>query len=258
MKKITYTMELLSSLIVSPRSGQAFYKGIDEFCMSPDAWIPDNKSNEKHEVKVVYPFYQYGNYEKYDPEHTDYYLPGSSVKGALLHQKMSGNHLMADDVPVPNSRVVLRNLWKAQFLEEENKAKFAPFFDNVGIEMIKDKTEMEGDIYLEKNIEFSDILEQAAKDTKDKINQMCAYLQMLLMRKYRNEDLKENLHMIEQKLSSLSNERGVLLLGGYKGLLHSILLDYNYNMTELTGGLFIDPETLLPHGVVKVRPAVYA
>lgn len=256
MKKITYTMKLLSSLIVSPRSGQAFYNGIDEFCRHPDVEIPHNKSNEKHEVKVVYPFYQYGNYEKYDPDHTDYYLPGSSIKGALLHQRIPGDHLMADDIPVPNSGVVLRNLWKAQFLEEEGKAKIAPFFDNVGVEMIKDKTEMEGDIYLEQNIEFSEILEQAAKDTKDKMNQMCAYLQMLLMRKYRNEDLKKNLHMIEQKLSSLLNESDVILLGGYKGLLHSILLDYNYNMTELTGGLFIDPETLLPHGIVKVRLSV--
>ena len=68
----------------SPRSGQALYKEIDEFCLSPYVKIPDTKDDEKHEVKVVYPFYQYGEYEKYDPEHANYYLPGSSVKGALL------------------------------------------------------------------------------------------------------------------------------------------------------------------------------
>lgn len=257
MKKITYTMKLLSSLIVSPRSGQALYKDVDEFCMSPDTRIPDDKSNGKHEVKVVYPFYQYGNYEKYDPVHADYYLPGSSIKGALLYQRLPGNHLMADDVPVPNSRIVLRNLWKAQFLEEEDKAKFSPFFDNVGVEMIKDKTELKGDIYLENNIEFSNILELAAKDTKKKMNQMCRLIQTLLGRDYKNEDIKKNLHVIEQKLSSLLNEGDVILLGGYKGLLHSILLDCKHNKSEQTGGLFIDPETLLPHGIVKVKPDVY-
>ena len=67
MKKITYTMKLLSSLIVSPRSGQALYKEIDEFCLSPYVKIPDTKDDEKHEVKVVYPFYQYGEYENMIP-----------------------------------------------------------------------------------------------------------------------------------------------------------------------------------------------
>ena len=90
MKKITYTMKLLSSLIVSPRSGQALYKEIDEFCLSPYVKIPDTKDDEKHEVRVVYPFYQYGEYERYDPEHANYYLPGSSVKGALLQHKRKG------------------------------------------------------------------------------------------------------------------------------------------------------------------------
>lgn len=254
MKKITYTMKLLSSLIVSPRSGQALYKDIDEFLVSP-VEIYDNKSNEKHEVKVVYPFYQYGQYEKYDPKHTDYYLPGSSIKGALLHQTMQGNHLMADDVPVSNSRIVLRNLCKAQFLEKEEDAKFAPFFEHVGVEMIKGETELEGNLYLEENIEFSGILEQTAKDTKDKMNQMCEYLEILLMRDYKNKDLKKDLKEIKDKLSLLSKESDVILLGGYKGLLHSILLDNN-NMNELTGGVFIDPETSLPHGIVKVKLAV--
>ena len=128
MKKITYTMKLLSSLIVSPRSGQALYKEIDEFCLSPYVKIPDTKDDEKHEVRVVYPFYQYGEYERYDPEHANYYLPGSSVKGALLQHKRKGFKLMADDVPVPNLSIVLRSLWKAQYLDDVGKAGFALFF----------------------------------------------------------------------------------------------------------------------------------
>lgn len=68
MKKITYAMHLKSSVIVSPRSGQALYKGIDEFCMTPEAEILVSEVIKKREVKVVYPFYQYGEYKKYDPE----------------------------------------------------------------------------------------------------------------------------------------------------------------------------------------------
>ncbi|WP_050641182.1 MULTISPECIES: hypothetical protein [Clostridia] len=254
MKKITYTMKLLSSLIVSPRSGQAFYKNIDEFCLSPDDKLADIKSDKKHEIKVVYPFYQYGEYERYDPEHANYYLPGSSVKGALLQHKRKGFKLMADDVPVPNLSIVLRSLWKAQYLDDVGKAGFALFFDNVGIEMIKDGTELDGDLYLEENIAFSEILETANKDTKDKINQMRTYIQMLLVREFKNEDLKKYLHTIEEKLTALLKENNVILVGGYKGLLHSILL--GHNRSELAGGLFIDPETLLPHGLVRVKEVI--
>ena len=78
MKKITYKMELLSSLIVSPRAGQAFYYGVDPFCREP-VLAPletDEKDKEAVKVKVVYPFYQYGEYGAYDPEHAEYYLPG--------------------------------------------------------------------------------------------------------------------------------------------------------------------------------------
>lgn len=257
MKKTTYTIKLLSSLVISPRAGQALYKEIDEFCLLPNAEIPDSKSNNKQEVKVVYPFYQYGEYKKYDPEHASYYIPGSSMKGALRQHKMDGIYLMVDDVTVPNSEVALRILWKAQYLEEEEKAKFAPFLDNVGIEMIKDGMKLEGELYLEESIEFSTILKLANKNTKDKINQMCEYLQLLLTRNYKDKELKQNLCAIKENLSSLLNENNVILLGGYKGLLHSILLENNYNRSELNGGLFIDSKTLLPHGLVKIKPIIH-
>lgn len=85
--------------------------------MTPEAEIMVSKIVKKCEVKVVYPLYQYGEYKNYDPEHGNYYLPGSSVKGALQRRKSMRNHLMADDVLVSNSDVVLRTLWKAQYLE---------------------------------------------------------------------------------------------------------------------------------------------
>lgn len=40
----------------------------------------------------------------------------------------------------------------------------------------------------------------------------------------------------------------VILLGGYKGLLHSILLDAKQE--EYSNGIYIDNEKNLPHGIV--------
>nr|WP_308626626.1 hypothetical protein [uncultured Eisenbergiella sp.] len=248
MKKITYALKLESSLIVSPRSGRALYREMDEFCTTPEVEPVEN--NQEREIKVVYPFYQYGEYRKYDPEHTDYYLPGSSVKGALKGENTAGIQFMADDVMVPTDGIVLRNLWKAQYLKEEEKAEFAVFFNNVGIEMIKDGTNLYGELYLDENIEFAELLRTANKATKDKIVQMCAYLQMLLTKNYKEEALKNYLLEIKRNLSAYQNKNDVILLGGYKGLLHSMLLDCKKR--ELTGGLFIDYKTKLPHGLVKM------
>lgn len=256
MKKTTYTMQVLSSLIVSPRSGQALYKDIDTFAVSPKLDEPDKKSDKEPEIKVVYPFYQYGEYEKYDPEHADYYLPGSSVKGALLHHAIPGNHIMADDIPVSNSDMVLRNLRKAQFLKDEKKAAFDLFFANVGVEMIKAETELSGNLYLEEDLKLSEIVEKASEDAKNKMNQMCQYLQKLLKRECKTIEFREIIQKVEENLCSLLNEKNVILLGGFKGLFHSILLDnmvLDRKIEESTGGVFIDMETLLPHGIVKIN-----
>lgn len=250
MKKITYAMHLKSSVIVSPRSGQALYKGIDEFCMTPEAEIMVSKVVKKREVKVVYPFYQYGEYKKYDPEHGNYYLPGSSVKGALQRRKSMGNHLMADDILVSNSDIVLRTLWKAQYLEMENKAVFEPFFENVGLEMIKGGTVLYGEMYSQEEAEFLNVLESAYQDTRDKINQMRGHIQILLEKDYSN-DFKKVLEDVEENLYSFQLGGEGILVGGYKGLLHSIMLEPDRN--ENHGGLFIDFDTMLPHGLVKLE-----
>lgn len=250
MKKITYTMQLLSSLVVSPRAGMALYRGIDEFCEAPELELVDLASVKTRVVKVIYPFYQYGEYRKYDPKHARYYLPGSSIKGALQSKKAAVGSFMVDDVMIPNASISLRNLYKAQYLEDEQAAGFGAFFDNVGVEMIQDGTELQGELYLEDGVIFSDILKSANKDTKEKMNQMMQYLQMLLGRDYESDSLKNILDQAERGLACCLNKDDIILVGGYKGLLHSILIDHR--MEELTGGLFIDFKTMLPHGIVRV------
>ena len=124
------------------------------------------------------------------------------------------------------------------------------FFDNVGVEMVRGETELKGELYLEENVAFSDVLKSANRDTKEKMNQMMAYLQMLLAGNYKNETLRSILDKAERGLACCLNEDDIILVGGYKGLLHSILMDHH--MKELTGGLFIDLKTMLPHGIVEI------
>ena len=262
MKKITYSMELLSSLIVSPRAVQALYYGIDIFRKEP--LLDPSADTPKRTAKVVYPFYQYGEYKVYDPEHTEYYLPGSSVKGALLQKngeriRQEKVHLMADDILIDRKRIVLRNLEKAQNVDQCDNACFNPFFDNVGVEMLKADSELCGELYLEDNTAFEKILEDANRATVGKIHQMCEYLGKFINTGY-NEQFCSDVSIMLKELCSLEKSEDIILVGGYKGLLHSILLK-NQNQRgqkrkengQPGNGIFLDRDTGLPHGLVRMR-----
>lgn len=56
MKEIKYEMQTLSSLILSPRSGQALYKDVDEFETASE--VSNNKGKE---VNCIYPFTNMAN-----------------------------------------------------------------------------------------------------------------------------------------------------------------------------------------------------
>lgn len=245
MEKITYKMTLLSSLIVSPRGSCALYTDMDDFVVRP---VIDDGDRSQKEVKVVYPFYQYGEYRKYDPVHAVYYLPGSSVKGAFQNPQKRV-HFMSDDVIVPNKQVVLRNLYKVQKLEETKKATYEAFFPNVGIEMLRDGTELLGTLYMDNKKQFESLLLDANQQTRRKIKQMREYIQRLLSQKYPDSVLLI-LNHTEQDLAVQENKKDLILLGGYKGLLHSMVLDKN--ASGETGGLFIDDHTKRFHGLVRV------
>lgn len=264
MKKITYKMELLSSLIVSPRAGQAFYYGVDPFCRE-SVLAPletDEKDKEAVKVKVVYPFYQYGEYGAYDPEHAEYYLPGSSVKGALLQKNEKKLQIKVDDVPIGRDKIVLRNLVKAQYVDQDKEAVFAPFFNNVGVEMVKAETVLKGELYLEDDEDFKAILKSANKATKKKVKQMLGYLEQLTKIQYKNKDFSKELSGMMEALTRMEERKDIILVGGYKGLLHSILLrakkkgqeqDHNQYDEDRGSGIFLDRETKLPHGFVSIQ-----
>jgi len=248
MEKITYKLIALSSLIVSPRASAAFYEELADFSLQEIK--DDTKYLTKAKLKVIYPFYQYGEYAAYAPKSAEYYLPGTSVKGALRQGDSIPGGFMADDVPVHNDSIVLRNLYKAQYLEDEQKACFVVFFENVGVEMIKANVELTGEFYVKERESAEALFKAASKSTRVKLNQMLGYLRELEERKYSKELLGE-LHRAVNNLSPLLDANDIFLFGGYKGLLHS--MELKDSQKEIAGAVFLDPETMLPHGLAKIE-----
>ncbi|MEA4845904.1 MAG: hypothetical protein VB106_01595 [Clostridiaceae bacterium] len=244
MEKFTYKLVTLSSLIVSPRSNAAFYEELNDFTLQ-------EIKNEtiKAKLKVIYPFYQYGEYDAYAPETAEYYLPGASIKGALSQGSAVLDGFMVDDVSIHNDSIVLRNLYKAQYLEDEQKACFNIFFENVGVEMIKAAVKLTGEFYINGREKAEALLKEASISTKVKINQMLGYLRELEKREY-SEELLCELHKADDNLSSLLDANDIFLFGGYKGLLHS--MKFEGSPQEIASAVFLDLQTMLPHGLVKI------
>lgn len=243
MEKFKYEITTQSSLIVSPRSNLAFYRELKEF--------GDAEEKVDGKMKVIYPFYQYGEYEKYDPDHAEYYLPGSSIKGALCQGVSKPDEFFADDISIPNDSIILQNLHKAQYLDDKEKACFGVFFENVGVEMVKAETTLRGELYLKDDAEFKMLLTAANKSTKLKIGQMLAYLDMLIKKLKKSDDFIENIKGVIKNLKGLSEQDDIFILGGFKGLLHS--LELRGLPEDIKSAVFLDPETNLPHGLVTIK-----
>ena len=253
MLKFTYRLEMLSSIIISPRASKGWYKALDEFSFKD---IPDQTEYlDRSRLKVIYPFYQYGEYTTYSPKDADYYIPGSSIKGALLDRYTMPGSCMVDDVSVDNSSIVLRNLYKVMYLKNDMVPEFDVFFGNVGIEMVKSGTSLTGTLYMS-GLEAEKMLKKAETSTKNKMRQMQEYLSSLNAKDF---DL---LQEVKQNLSELMGVRGLILLGGFKGLLHSLELNHDtqQNMPqairEIHSAVFIEPDLnkkRLPHGFAKME-----
>ena len=62
-----------------------------------------------------------------------------------------------------------------------------------------------------------------------------------------------------EELYPYGKRKDIILIGGYKGLLHSILLKADgqkkkrQEKSEKGRGIFLDRETNLPHGLVSIR-----
>lgn len=267
MIEVEYKITIKSSLIISPRSDRAFYRDLDnsieEKCIKDinNKPLDYDKPFYYNKLKIIYPFYRYGIYDSYSPEKAEYYIPGTSVKGALTNpvgkRTDKDIKLMVDDIKINNDMIVLRNLYKIQYINDPGKKTVLnSFFDNVGVEMVKGNQAngtLTGKLYTDSMETVKGLLENANSVTKEKIEKMINYLNDI-NEKHNNTSTEKtddgnDIQTVIKNLNVIKKEN-LLFLGGYKGLINSICLNED---EEINSAVFIDCATMLPHGLVSIN-----
>ena len=125
----------ISSVILSPRMEKALYKGVD----FKEIIMKDTKIEKVENINIVYPFYSYDDRDLLSESNflyaNGYYIPASSLKGALLGSKKDEKEnsfrskILFHDVKIRD--IKLKNLYKFQYLyekkdnQEKNKTETA-------------------------------------------------------------------------------------------------------------------------------------
>lgn len=256
MNSYLYELKTCSPLILSPRASRAYYRGVHF-----------NETDFSKNINIVYPFYQYGTYEKYDREHAEYYIPGSSIKGAIkgLAAEVKDSHsLMIDDIVVPTEKIKPTTIHKVQHIpkadnpSDQNKLmKLEPFFPNVEIEMLLPNTSCRGTLICSRDPH--EILKEAQTGSIKKIQQLIERINQILELKNCNcsdgslhTTCEDTLKLVKKNILSLTDKTEenlfLILLGGYKGLLLSGVFK-----EKDKGGIYIDPLVNLPYGLVTLQ-----
>ena len=260
----------ISPVILSPRMEKALYKGVD----FKEIIMKDTKIEKVENINIVYSFYSYDDRDLLSESNfsyaNEYYIPASSLKGALLGSKKDEeensfrNKLLFHDVKIRD--IKLKNLYKFQYLyekkdnNEKNKTpKYTIFFPGVAIEMLESKKEFESEILMKSSEITEEIfmkkLNEVFASTKKKLDN---YLKETKERiEYTQACVKEKLKEVENNIKQLDSNKNMIFLGGYKGILGSLSqsdLSQQNKESRITNGFYIDEETLLPYGLVEVCP----
>ena len=184
----------ISSLILSPRTEKALYKGVDFKNIKKD--IKNSNIVNFEKINIIYPFYSYeqrdllpGNEFLYAQE---YYIPASSLKGALLSGTKNEDDnsfrskILFQDIKISNENIELKYLYKFQYLYQNDKKKnkdnkqktvykvpkFEYFFPSLAIEMIGSGKEFETEVSFRCDVsaEFKHKLEDSFESTKNKLD----------------------------------------------------------------------------------------
>ena len=260
----------ISPVILSPRMEKALYKGVD----FKEIIMKDTKIEKVENINIIYPFYSYDDRDLLSESNfsysNEYYIPASSLKGALLGSKKDEEEnsfrskLLFHDVKIRD--IKLKNLYKFQYLYEKkynnetNKIpKYTVFFPGVAIEMLESKKEFESEILMKSSEITEEIfmkkLNEIFASTKKKLDN---YLKETKERiEYTQACVKEKLKEVENNIKQLDSNKNMIFLGGYKGILGSLSqsdLSQQNKEPRITNGFYIDEETLLPYGLVEVCP----
>lgn len=201
----------VSPVILSPRMQKALYKGVDFKEVERD--IKNQKIEKVNNINIVYPFYSYEDRdllsEKSFSYANKYYIPASSLKGALLIDKTAKDEnilrrkSLFRDINIESRYIELNNLYKFQYLyqevERENNnrqggagdkqnlvyksPKLEPFFSGVAIEMMGIGKKFKGEVLLSSK-ELEELLKkelsESVSETKEKLkNYICEIKQRI-------------------------------------------------------------------------------
>ena len=262
----------ISPVILSPRMEKALYKGVD----FKEIIMKDTKIEKVENINIIYPFYSYDDRDLLSESNfsysNEYYIPASSLKGALLGSKKDEEEnsfrskLLFHDVKIRD--IKLKNLYKFQYLYEKkynnetNKIpKYTVFFPGVAIEMLESKKEFESEILMKSSeIEkiFYDKLKENFGITKIKLKNYIDEIDKIKKQEKNQEEYMKKLNKIKCNIQKqLDSNKNMIFLGGYKGILGSLSqsdLSQQNKEPRITNGFYIDEETLLPYGLVEVCP----
>lgn len=270
MKKNILKFKTVSFVCLSPRESKAFYKALD----FNEEDIKEGEVDEK-KVNIIYPFYQYGEYEKGYNRNVEYYIPGSSLKGALLKYDIENTNLrmMVDDSSIKGEDIQLKNLKKFQYLfnRKENKnetskvQKYGIFLENLGIEMLKPKSTFQTEIYCEIE-KVREIIDCTVKSTIERLKNINRYIEELLSYGEIDGGVKKKLEKEHRDIKFiLENKKGVIFLGGYKGVIASLHSEWKEKNEPFEKGALYAEEVLLednreklllPYGLIEIEEVI--
>ncbi|MBU5442520.1 hypothetical protein [Paenibacillus sp. MSJ-34] len=248
LRKFKYRLKTCSTLALSPRDHHGFYQSAGDFAI--EDMVADSDL-DKSRVNIIYPFYQYGTYSRYEPQRTTYYIPGSSIKGALAVQRSETGlpRLQVDDIRIESEDLRLYHLYKVQ---NQESAKIDVFFPNVAVEMLNADSLYSGELFCDR--EPDRYFREAQQTTRSKLHQLIQKIDniydQIIDEKSRSilSALRQNTHDLLDGLGGVNNSAFTLLLGGYKGLVLSVEL----NNTDYHSAIYLDMKKKLPHGLVQV------
>lgn len=260
----------ITPLIFSNRMNDALYKGVD---FDHDKTI---REFAEFDANIIYQFACHEDRSLRLDEAfryaENYYIPASSIKGALCLEERYRN-LKFQDIRVDKNMIGLSTLKKFQYLyqdealeERDPKAiRYDAYFPKIGIEMMKVKQCVVGEIWSggEGLIDCNEIVSRIDAKTRDKLRTYLRQIEVIqsqgFLKELKKTETDQNaaickLEEVKKNIHNLSEQknRQLAFVGGFKGLICS-LNNYTFTeMKELRSGFYIDEETMLPYGLVDL------
>ncbi len=275
--KYKIKLRTITPLILSNRMNDALYKGVD--------FSKENEEKDFSDLASTNIIYQFSCYEdrslRTDKSFSyakNYYIPASSIKGALC-LKEEHRTLKFKDMIVAKDVISLKYLYKFQYLYQNSeyldkrktnkdakpkKIKHKKYFPNILVEMMNPGECIRGEIIVKNNdkMDCKDILDNVNSISQRKLR---AYLKQIgiicnmdYFKKLEEINVEEDSAITEfKKLKSnidnlLKKDITIAFLGSFKGLLGG-LTNFDFkDDKEIQNGFYIDKDTMLPYGLVEI------